>query len=68
MLAQPVVADLGSKAAINDDIRELGGKGAFERVAGQSVPKRLQKDALVVGGGETGDAPQLYNQPDQAEG
>ena len=59
MLAQPVVADLGSQAAIDDDIRELGGKSAFERVARKSVPKRLHKDALVVGSGETGDAPQL---------
>jgi hypothetical protein len=67
-LAQPVVTDLRSKAAINDNIRELGGEGAFERVAGQSVPKGLHKDALVVGGGETGDAPQLYHQSDQAEG
>jgi hypothetical protein len=67
-LAQPVVPDLRSKAAINDDIRELGGKGAFEWVAGQSVPKGLHKDALVVGGGETGDAPQLYHQSDQTEG
>jgi trans-aconitate methyltransferase len=41
VLAQPVVANLRGEAAIDDDIRELGGKGALERVTGQSVPQRL---------------------------